>query len=90
MDMHSSSVMPATEEQTAVAVKEAMMLSEFFPKAQQHQHLSEIPFSYIPPAEILELLQNDMGIDGLQLFSPEDCARKCTSAYEIAYPSIPR
>lgn len=84
MVMHSSNEMPAIETKTAVAVKEAMMLSEFFARAQQ-QRLLEIPFSYIPTDEIQELLQKDQSATGLHLFSPEDCVRKCTSAYEQAY-----
>lgn len=86
MVMHSSNVMPAMGTVTAVAVKEAMVLSEFFAKAQRQQQIEAIPFSYISADAIWELLQKDMETTGLGIFSPEDCVRKCTSAYEITHP----
>ena len=82
MSAYNNSVISPTELNVEAAVQEAMMLSNFFAKAQQGQEILEIPVSYISPTDLQEMLEKGRSPLGIHIFSPEDCTRKCEGAYK--------
>ena len=84
MSTYKNNTVPATEFGVEAAIQEAMMLSQFFAKAQEAQHIAEIPFSYISPKDLEEMLEKGQSPIGIHVFTPEDCSRKCESAYKTA------
>lgn len=82
MSTYQNNIVPPTELGVEAAIQEAMMLSQFFAKAQQGQHIAKIPFSYISPEELQEMLEKGQSPIGIHIFTPEDCSRKCESAYK--------